>query len=108
MFGRTFYKRAKCYKEQSIPRSRVIKEAKCAGEQLVSGNKVFQGSKCVEEKIFLSNNELITPIPRIARILEKSVTCKNRISGTVLIIQLMQDSPTYTYIGKNPRKWRPR
>ena len=50
MLGRTFYKRAKCFIEHSIPRSRVFQEAKCADEQIFSRSKVFQGSKFSEEQ----------------------------------------------------------
>ena len=43
-----------------------------------------------------------TPIPRIAHILvfEKTMLCKNCISGIVLMIQLMWNSPTCAYIGR--------
>jgi hypothetical protein len=48
---RTFYKGAKCSREQSVLRSKVFQEAKCAaGEQSVSESKLFKGSKCVEEQ----------------------------------------------------------
>ena len=33
---------------------------------------------------------------------------ENRVSGTVLMIQLTQNSPTCTYIGQNMRKRKPR
>ena len=59
MFWRTFYKGAKCSREQSVPRSRVFQEAKCSGEQIVSGSKVFQGAKCVEEQ-----NMSLQSVPR--------------------------------------------
>ena len=50
MLERTFYKEAKCSKEQSVPRSRVFQDAKCVGEQSVSGSKVCQGAKCSEKQ----------------------------------------------------------
>ena len=53
MLWRTFYKGAKCSREESVPRSRVLHEAECAGEQRVSVREVFQGSKCVEEQTVL-------------------------------------------------------
>ena len=40
--------------------------------------------------------------------LKKIALRKNRVSGTVLMIQLMRNSPTCAYIGQNPRKWKPR
>ena len=51
-------------------------------------------------------NSTTTPIPRITRILvfEKTELRKNHISGTVLMIQLMQNSPTCAYIGQNLSK----
>ena len=44
-------------------------------------------------------NSTTTPIPRIMCILffEKTVLRINRVSGTVLMIQLIQNSPAYTY-----------
>ena len=59
----------------------------------------------------LDNETLVsfdTPIPRIARILipGKNGLRENRVSGTVLMIQLYWNSPTCKYIGKNPRKWK--
>ena len=51
-----------------------------------------------------------TAIPRIAHILVpgKNTLSENRVSGTVLIIQLTRNSPTCVYIGQNPHKWKPR
>ena len=51
-----------------------------------------------------------THIPRIARIMvfERTAIRENFVSGTVLVIQLMQNYPTCTYIGQNPRKWKSR
>ena len=45
-----------------------------------------------------------TPIPHIACILFFE---KKYISGTVLMIQLMQNSPTCAYISQNQHKWKP-
>jgi hypothetical protein len=47
--------------------------------------------------------KLPTTIPRIAHILlfEKNILHDNHFSGTVLMIQLLQNSPTYAYIGQN-------
>ena len=41
-------------------------------------------------------------------VLRKNVLREFRVSGTVLMFQLMQKSPTNAYIGQNPRKWKPR
>ena len=56
------------------------------------------------------NKKKSSPIPRIACIwyLKKTALCENRINGTVLMIQLMRNSPTCTYIGQNPLMWKPR
>ena len=40
--------------------------------------------------------------------LEKTVLRENRVSGTVLMIQLMQNSTSCAYIGQNLRKKKPR
>ena len=53
MLRGTFYKGAKCSREQSVPSSRVFQEAKCDGDQSVSGSKVFQGQNVLRIKMFL-------------------------------------------------------
>ena len=53
---------------------------------------------------YLQKNINHTPIPWIAHIW----VSKNQISGTVLMIQLMQKSPTCLYIGQNQNKLKPR
>ena len=41
-------------------------------------------------------------------VFEKNALSENRVSGTVLMIQLMRNSPTCAYIGQNPSMWKPR
>ena len=39
--------------------------------------------------------------------LEQKVLRKDQVHGTVLMIQLMRNSPVWEYIGQNPGKWKP-
>ena len=50
-----------------------------------------------------------TPIPRITHnlVLKKKNSLREiRVSGTLLMFQLMWTSPTNANIGQNPRKWK--
>ena len=54
----------------------------------------FDMALCVHSSLVIL---VITPIPRIARILvleKKNALNENRVSGTVVMIQLTQNSPT--------------
>ena len=46
------------------------------------------------------------PALRAFWFLEKTALRENRVSATVLMIQLTRNSPTCAYIGKNMHKWK--
>ena len=69
--------------------------------------------KRVRATAYILDNETLvsfdTPIPCIARNLipGKKALHENRVCGLVLMIQLYWNSSNCSYIGKNPRKWKP-
>ena len=56
----------------------------------------------------MKKNHHLFPALQAFWYLKKTALCENRINGTVLMIQLMLNSPTCTYIGQNLLMWKPR